>query len=133
MTDTDHLNTEDCIFCRRYRDHTYLTENDLAFAVEDKYPVTPHHILVLPKRHIAGFFDCTREEHNAILDLITVLKETLLIDDTSIDGFNIGVNSGLSAGQTIFHLHVHLIPRRTGDMEHPAGGVRGVIPERMKY
>lgn len=133
MTETSHINAGECVFCRLYRDRDILMENGLAFAVEDKYPVTPHHTLVLPARHIAGFFECSREEHCAILDLITALKDAQLKRDNSIDGFNIGVNSGLSAGQTIFHLHIHLIPRRTGDMDNPAGGVRGVIPSRMKY
>ncbi|HQP47554.1 MAG TPA: HIT family protein [Spirochaetota bacterium] len=133
MKDQDLTNDADCIFCRRYRERNFLMENDFAFAVDDKYPVTPHHTLVLPRRHIAGFFECSRDEYCGMLDLVTSLKEELLMKDKSIDGFNIGINSGLSAGQTIFHLHIHLIPRRTGDMEHPAGGVRGVIPERMKY
>jgi len=121
-----------CIFCR-LDGIEIIHENELALCFSDKYPVTEGHSLIIPRRHMEDQFQATHEETAAIMELIKIRREELLSEDESIDGFNIGVNCGLSAGQTIFHLHWHLIPRRTGDMENPAGGVRGVIPERRAY
>lgn len=122
----------ECAFC------TLATENiikcnDLAIAFYDRYPVTHYHTLIIPKRHVADYFDLEKDEINAIHDLIHQQKNTLLSIDKSITGFNIGINVGADAGQSIFHVHVHLIPRRSGDMSDPKGGVRGVIPEKQKY
>lgn len=108
-------------------------ENNLAVAFEDKFPVTEGHTLIIPKRHYDDFFLSTREERGAMYELIESRKIELLEKDSLIDGFNVGVNIGLSAGQTVFHVHLHLIPRRTGDIPEPKGGVRGVIPDKMKY
>jgi diadenosine tetraphosphate (Ap4A) HIT family hydrolase len=108
-------------------------ENELAYAIRDGSPVTPLHSLVIPKRHVATFFDLYQPERNAIFQLVDQLKANIEKTDPSVSGFNIGMNSGQSAGQTIFHCHVHLIPRRDGDMADPKGGVRGVIPEKQKY
>lgn len=118
-----------CPFCQ---DLPLLIENELAKAFFDKYPVTKGHLLVVPKRHAITYFDCSLEEKVAIDDLIQRGK-AYLDERYQPDGFNLGANCGLAAGQTVFHCHVHLIPRFTGDCENPTGGVRGVIPERRLY
>jgi diadenosine tetraphosphate (Ap4A) HIT family hydrolase len=110
-----------------------ILENDQAFVVYDGFPVTEGHCLIIPKRHFPDFFEADKNELNNIHDLLRIMQKTLLSKDKKIDGFNVGVNSGISAGQTVKHLHVHLIPRRKGDIENPKGGVRGVIPAKMKY
>jgi len=120
-----------CPFCSLNRE--LIAENELAVAFRDGFPVTPLHTLVIPKRHVADYFDLYQPEINAINQLLAKIKEALIAEDASITGFNIGINSGESAGQTIFHCHVHLIPRRDGDVEDPRGGVRGVIAEKQKY
>jgi len=118
-----------CIFCEIKE---YTLENDLAYAIFDKSPVTKGHLLIIVKRHIEGYFESTREEKIAILDLIEEAKRYLEFH-FSPDGYNIGVNVGEAAGQTVTHLHVHVIPRYKGDIEKPEGGVRGVIPAKQKY
>lgn len=120
-----------CLFC--HHDKKIVRENNLAIAFLDKYPVTEGHTLIIPKRHFESYFDITQPELNAIHQLIQEQRKSLLEKDSTITGFNIGINQGQDAGQTIFHLHVHLIPRRHGDMENPKGGVRHVIPEKGKY
>jgi ATP adenylyltransferase len=122
----------DCLFCEIPKDRIIL-ENELAYAIRDEFPVTPLHSLVIPKRHVETFFDLYHPERNAIFQLVDQIKADIEKSDASVSGFNIGMNSGQSAGQTIFHCHVHLIPRRDGDMPDPKGGVRGVIPEKQKY
>lgn len=119
----------ECPFCK-IKD-TLLT-NDKSFAIYDKYPVNNGHILIIPKRHINSFFETTKEEKESLLDLLEKAK-TFLDDDLNPDGYNIGINEGKSAGQTIDHLHIHLIPRYHGDIEDPTGGVRGVIPDKRIY
>ncbi|WP_223881897.1 HIT family protein [Niallia endozanthoxylica] len=109
-----------------------VLENDLALAFYDKYPVNKGHLLIIPKRHVEQYFDLTLDERNAIDQLLFEGKK-LLDEQLAPDGYNIGVNCGEAAGQTIFHMHVHLIPRFKGDMEEPRGGVRGVIPEKRVY
>ena len=120
-----------CPFCSL--DRELIAENELAVAFRDGFPVTPSHTLVIPKRHVADYFDLYQPEFNAINQLLAKIKDELIFADASITGFNIGINSGEDAGQTIFHCHVHLIPRRKGDVEKPRGGVRGVIPEAQSY
>lgn len=110
----------------------YILQNDDAFAIYDKYPVNQGHTLIIPKRHVSDFFDLTSEERNAIDDLLFRSREKLQ-EGLSPDGFNIGVNCGEAAGQTIFHVHVHLIPRFKEDLDDPRGGVRGVIPHKRIY
>lgn len=110
-----------------------LLDNELAFVIDDRYPVTPGHVLVIPKRHVADCFDLTRAEREACDDLLHRARNALLAGDPEVSGFNVGVNAGQSAGQTIFHCHIHLIPRRDGDTQNPRGGVRGVIPGRQQY
>ncbi len=120
-----------CPFCCPLREEIVLA-NDLCYARYDKYPVSPGHLLVIPFRHVAGFFDATDVEQAALLDLVREAKR-FLDECFHPDGYNIGVNVGKIAGQTVMHLHVHVIPRYVGDMEDPRGGVRGVIPERRGY
>ena len=110
-----------------------MFDNELAVAVEDLYPVTPTHMLIIPRRHVSDYFELHQPERNAIEQLLHDARGHLATRDKSISGFNIGVNVGEVAGQTVGHAHVHLIPRREGDMDDPRGGVRGVIPARQKY
>ena len=123
---------DDCIFCCGYADRV-LDENELCFAIRDAYPVTKHHTLIIPKRHVANYFDLYQPELNAIHDLLNKQRDQIIALDSTITGFNVGVNEGTSAGQTIFHAHIHLIPRRDGDTNNPKGGVRGVIPAKQSY
>jgi diadenosine tetraphosphate (Ap4A) HIT family hydrolase len=124
--------SSDCLFCNISKERIIL-ENDLAYAIHDGFPVTEMHSLVIPRRHIYDYFDLTKDELFACDKLIKNLKENMLIEDSSINGFNIGMNSGISGGQTIFHCHIHLIPRRTGDVSNPRGGVRNIIPGKGNY
>jgi diadenosine tetraphosphate (Ap4A) HIT family hydrolase len=110
----------------------WIASNDLAFAILDGYPVNPGHTLIIPKRQVSTWWEASREEQIAILDLLEVVKRQL-DESHRPDGYNIGVNAGEAAGQTVFHLHIHLIPRYRGDMEDPRGGVRHVIPSRGNY
>lgn len=123
------LSNKECIFCKM---KDYILENELAYAIYDKYPVGKGHMLFIPKRHVKNFFDITKEEREAIFELIDEGKK-LLDEKYSPDSYNVGINCGEHAGQTIMHVHVHLIPRYIGDMKDPTGGVRGVIPYKMKY
>lgn len=118
-----------CIFCKL--DKT-VVKNDLAYVRYDKYPVTKGHSLILPVRHVSNFFELTDEERISIFHLLDELK-VLLDKEFNPDGYNIGINIGESAGQTVWHAHMHLIPRYEGDIDNPQGGVRGVIPGKQKY
>ncbi|MEP4988138.1 MAG: HIT domain-containing protein, partial [Paracoccaceae bacterium] len=121
-----------CVFCNLSQDRI-VAENELCFAIRDAFPVTDGHTLLIPKRHVADYFDLYQPERNAIDALIKVQRDDLGSKDPNISGFNVGINAGASAGQTVFHVHVHLIPRRDGDVTSPRGGVRGVIPDRQSY
>ena len=101
--------------------------------IEDAYPVTKGHHLIIPKRHVLTWFDLNSDERAALDKLLHQQRKVLLASDPSITGFNIGINCGEDAGQTIPHCHVHLIPRRHGDTEDPRGGVRGAIPTKQHY
>ena len=118
-----------CIFCNQ---EELILENELTWARYDKYPVSPGHLLIITKRHVADFFDTTLEERQALNNLSEEAKK-MLDREYSPDGYNIGVNCGAAAGQTIMHLHIHLIPRYQGDIDNPRGGVRGVIPDKRIY
>ena len=121
-----------CLFCNKEK-QKIIYSNKLFFVVRDSYPVTKHHTLIIPHRHISNFFDLNEDE---LIDLNKILKKqrkSLMDLDKDISAFNIGVNAGVDAGQSIMHCHVHLIPRRKGDIENPRGGVRGVIPSKQKY
>jgi len=120
-----------CIFCDKPTDERLFTSN-LAFACLDRHPVAPGHILIIPARHEASWFGLTVDERAAMLELLDRARE-YLDDRFSPDGYTIGVNEGASAGQTIFHVHLHLIPRHSGDVPDPRGGIRGVIPKKRRY
>ena len=121
-----------CIFCSVRKDEL-LFENNLAYASTDSYPVSKLHSLVVPKRCIKSFFELNDQEIIACNDLIKKLQKKILSEDNSVKGFNIGTNSGKAAGQSIFHCHIHVIPRREGDVKNPQGGVRSVIPSKQHY
>ena len=124
---------DDCLFCGLAREGRVLFANDYAFLIEDKHPVTLGHSLAIPKRHTSDYFAMTQSEREAVHALLQIRRQQLLDADHTIQGFNIGINAGEAAGQTIFHCHIHLIPRRPGDVADPRGGVRGVIPDRQSY
>ena len=123
----------DCIFCNK-TNCKVISSTEHFFVIRDTaYTVTKHHTLIITNRHIDDFFDLTKDE---MIDLDEVLKEQkkeLKKLDKEISAFNVGVNIGKDAGQSIMHCHIHLIPRRKGDVDDPRGGVRGVIPEKQKY
>ena len=121
-----------CPFCSEI-DERIIASNDFAQVIFDGFPVTKYHSLIIPKRHVADYFDLSNEELSAIHDLLCHHKRYLVSQDSSITGFNVGVNIGIDAGQTVFHCHVHLVPRRNADVEDPRGGVRGVIPSKQRY
>ena len=121
-----------CLFCR-VNAKQLVSEDEFCYAVKDSFPVTEFHTLIIPKRHVASYFDLNSSEVSALHEMLVEMKRTIEAKDNSVTGFNIGVNAGKDAGQSIFHVHVHLIPRRNGDVENPRGGVRGVIPQKQKY
>ena len=125
------LTPDDCPFCPPIAAPPLL-ETGLAFAVFDRFPVNPGHVLVLPRRHVADIFELTEDELRDVLRLLAQARRRLAADFPAA-GFNLGVNVGDAAGQTIAHAHVHLIPRYAGDVPDPTGGVRGVIPGKAKY
>ena len=121
-----------CLFCNS-NTSGIAHENDLAYASYDTYPVTEQHCLIIPKRHVVDYFELTNEELIACNDLIKIVKNEVLDKDKSIKAFNVGTNAGKIAGQSIMHCHIHLIPRREGDVDNPQGGVRAVIPKKQHY
>ena len=121
-----------CLFCD-IKKSGCAYENELAYASYDSYPVTEHHCLIIPKRHAIDFFDLSNEELLACNDLIKIIKNEIIKKDKSVKGFNLGTNIGKVSGQSIFHCHFHLIPRREGDVDNPQGGVRSVIPNKQHY
>ena len=121
-----------CLFCNT-NIKEYIFENDLAYATFDSYPVSKFHVLIIPKRHIKNYFELSTTEFIACNKIIMLCKKKLEQDDQTIQGFNIGSNTGKAAGQSIDHCHIHLIPRRSGDVENPQGGVRAVIPSKQHY
>ena len=128
-----NTNTTDCPFCGDGLNRRVIGDHGTVIAIRDRYPVTEYHTLVIPKRHATDFFTMTSQERRDAEALILSLKNEILKNDHSVTGFNMGVNCGESAGQTIMHAHIHLIPRRDGDTALPRGGVRGVIPDKMAY
>jgi diadenosine tetraphosphate (Ap4A) HIT family hydrolase len=119
-----------CLFCTDAKGVS-LT-NELAYSARDSYAVSPGHTVVIPKRHVASFFDLSPEEIAACMSLINEEKK-IIDEEFNPDGYNIGVNIGPAAGQSIFHVHIHIIPRYKGDVENPQGGVRHVIPKKAHY
>lgn len=122
---------KDCIFCELAKDRI-IDECNLTTTFRDGFPISTGHTLIIPKRHVATFFDLTQEEQAAVNKAIQKSKKNL-DNEFSPDGYNIGMNNGEAAGQTVFHLHVHLIPRYSGDVENPKGGVRWVIADKADY
>ena len=121
-----------CLFCNIHSKGIEL-ENELAYASYDSYPVSKYHILIIPKRHVNNYFELNSAEILACDALLKEIKNRLEKKDNTIDGFNVGSNSGKTAGQSINHCHIHLIPRRSGDVENPQGGVRSVIASKQHY
>ena len=121
-----------CLFCNVPLSE-YIFENNLAFSTFDSYPVSKYHALIIPKRHVENYFDMSEEEISSCNKLIKKMRNKIQELDPTVDGFNIGTNSGKIAGQSIMHCHIHLIPRRKNDVDNPQGGVRGVIPSKQHY
>jgi len=124
--------TEECLFCNKKKQNiTYSTK--FIYIVRDSYPVTKYHTLIIPHRHVSNFFDLNQGELKDLSKVLKKERQSLLNLDKKITAFNVGVNAGKDAGQSVMHCHIHLIPRRKGDIENPKGGVRGVIPSKQKY
>mgnify|MGYP001036219271 FL=1 len=124
---------EGCLFCSDQIKERLITENDTVIAIHDKYPVTTGHTLILPKRHTPDYFSMTTKERQHADELMRYLKNNISQSDKSVKGFNLGMNCGESAGQTVMHAHIHLIPRREGDVDNPRGGIRHVISGKGFY
>jgi ATP adenylyltransferase len=123
-----------CLFCELPADKfQVIDENELCMTLTDSYPVTEGHCLIIPRRHAATYFDMNSQEVEAATRLLHRSRERLQQQDATVSGFNIGMNSGKSAGQSVFHAHIHLIPRRDGDQENPQGGVRKIFPQKAHY
>ena len=121
-----------CLFCN-IKESGVAHENNLAYVSYDSYPVSEDHCLIIPKRHIKNYFDLSNDELIACNDLIKIVKEEIIYKDKTVTGFNIGSNIEKTAGQSIMHCHIHLIPRREGDVDNPQGGVRSVRPKKQHY
>jgi diadenosine tetraphosphate (Ap4A) HIT family hydrolase len=122
----------DCPFCIRIVHSQVIFENELAVAIYDGYPVSPGHTLIVPRRHIADLLALTEEEQTAIWALVAPVRKNIERDH-SPDGYNIGVNIGAAGGQTVPHAHLHVIPRYSGDVQDPRGGIRWIIPAKAAY
>ena len=121
-----------CLFCSA-KESGIAAENQFAYASYDSYPVSDFHCLIIPKRHVKDYFEMSDEELLACNDLIIKIKNEILAKDKTVKAFNIGTNAGKISGQSIMHCHIHLIPRREGDVDNPQGGVRSVIPKKQHY
>lgn len=123
--------SEQCLFCNLPKERL-VASNSLAVVIRDGFPVSRGHSLIIPKRHVASWFDVSEEERDALIELLARARQQL-DEQHRPDGYNIGINDGPAAGQTVRHLHIHLIPRYAGDTEDPRGGVRWVFPHKAKY
>ena len=121
-----------CPFCRVESEREVIASSALSLAFFDGFPVSPGHTLIIPRRHVASFFDLTKEERQDLLSLLDHVK-CIIEEKYHPDGYNVGVNVGEAAGQSVLHVHMHLIPRYKGDVTNPRGGVRGVIPSKQNY
>lgn len=121
-----------CLFCNPDSERQLIVESATAYAIFDKFPVTNGHALIIPKKHCADYFELTFKEQSACWFMLNKVKQ-LVNKKFNPDGFNIGVNVSASAGQTVSHVHIHLIPRYKGDVENPDGGIRNVIPSKGNY
>lgn len=124
--------SETCPFCH-VESSRIVAESELCLALRDRFPVASGHVLIVPRRHIASFQDMTPEEWQTVHELAVTVGNMLVQEDWTIKGFNIGINDGQAAGQTVLHAHVHLIPRRVGDVDDPRGGVRHLFPGKGSY
>jgi ATP adenylyltransferase len=122
----------DCPFCTLPLSRR-LRESDTCFIIHDAYPVTHLHTLIIPKRHVETYFELDTEERRDVEGHLMAERQVVITEDRLVTGFNIGINCGEAAGQTVMHCHIHLIPRRSGDMDDPRGGVRGVLPDKRIY
>jgi ATP adenylyltransferase len=124
--------SEGCVFCELQSDRI-LCANEYFLVVEDIYPVTKHHCLIISKRHVQYYFDLSQAEKISLIEALELAKDYVDEKDKSITGYNVGINVGRDAGQTVMHFHQHLIPRRSHDTDDPTGGVRGVVPGKQQY
>lgn len=123
--------TKDCPFCNPDPPRVFHN-SDLVLGLWDGYPISPGHALLIPRRHVSDWFLATPEEQQGLMGAVQVAREAIL-QNHAPDGFNLGMNLGEAAGQTVFHLHIHVIPRYAGDVEDPRGGIRWVIPDKAGY
>lgn len=130
--DSSEQISDACPFCERLKIDDIIMQTELAAALEDIFPVSPGHTLIVPKRHESSYFSLSQKEVTAIFELVDLVKD-ILDSEFHPDGYNIGINEGAAAGQTVFHVHVHLIPRFKGDVDDPRGGIRWIKPDRAKY
>lgn len=122
-----------CVFCDEFTiNKRPVFENDLALCYYDEFPVSPGHMIFITKRHVSNFFETNGDEKRALFELVDQSKE-IIDKQYHPDGYNIGINCGEAAGQSVMHIHIHLIPRYNGDVPNPRGGVRGVIPNKKNY
>ncbi len=126
------MSSEPCPFCQRVQRGDFLASNDLAVAFLDAYPLNPGHALIVPRRHESDYFALSQAERRAMSLLVDEVRSSIQ-EQHQPDGYNIGVNAGAAAGQTIEHAHIHVIPRYRGDVEDPRGGIRWVLPENAPY
>ena len=126
------MEKNNCIFCNKEK-LNIVYEDDIFFVIRDSFPVTKDHTLIILNNHDKTYFDLRDKDILQLNNILKFQKESLMQNDNTITGFNIGINQGETAGQTVMHLHIHLIPRRKGDIANPRGGVRGVIPSKQKY
>ena len=127
------ISKDQCIFCNKTNCKVIQTTNYFFIIRDTAYPVTKYHTLIISNRHVSGYFDLKEAEIIELNNILNIQKKELQKLDNKITGFNVGVNIGKDAGQSIMHCHIHLIPRRNGDVKDPSGGVRGVIPSKQKY
>ena len=126
------VQTEECLFCNKKK-QKIIYFSKFIYVVRDSFPVTKYHSLIIPHRHVSNFFDLNNDELKDLSKILKKERQSLLDLDKEITAFNVGVNAGEDSGQSIMHCHIHLIPRRKGDIKNPRGGVRGVIPSKQKY
>jgi len=126
------LGYSNCPFCNPEADRELIVESATAYSIYDKFPVSEGHSIIIPKKHCSNYFELTFKEQSACWFMLNIVKQ-ILIKKFKPDGFNIGINVNEAAGQTVPHVHIHIIPRYSGDVEEPEGGVRGVIPEKRLY
>ncbi|MCP3673785.1 MAG: HIT family protein [Gammaproteobacteria bacterium] len=126
------MKTSDCLFCRRSK-QKIIYEDEYCYVTRDSYPATELHTLIMPKRHVKDYFEMNQDELGSVHKILLLQREEIQKLDSTVEGFNIGMNCGAVAGQSVFHCHIHLMPRRKGDVENPQGGVRHAIYGKGHY